>query len=225
MEKISIKGKIILGGLFFLIFSVISISLVETFLEKSNNNVNKIAGFQAKSFKNQATGKVEVLGETNNVGNDNEGGELVGDQYQIKSLVLGTNFGMEMLEIEKTGELAINDIKSELYRTKNESNNSGISLIVNCQTNKEAIMTVNYFKSGEKNEKVETEDVYGKSHHLALAGLAADSVYKYKITVKDRDDQTVESEQFVFYTGPADVSLLDVLEGASRKVFGWAIGR
>ena len=58
---------------------------------------------------------------------------------------------------------------------------------------------------------------------LILTGLDPDSVYKYTISAIDPNNIRVNSEQFVFYTGAPNVSLMAVLENATQKVFGWAM--
>jgi uncharacterized protein RhaS with RHS repeats len=58
---------------------------------------------------------------------------------------------------------------------------------------------------------------------VIITGLDADSVYRYSVKAVDPNGNKDSSDQFVFYTGAPNVSLMDVLGNATQKVFGWAM--
>lgn len=145
------------------------------------------------------------------------------ENFKAAQINLNSEIGSSMTEFEESSLLGISDIKSELYSVKDGDKNE-VRAIISCKTSRKAFIGVKYFKSGEKNGKM-VKDVYsGFSHTLIISALDIDSVYKYSISAVDVSGNKAESEQLVFYTGAPSISLIDTLENAFRKVFGWAIG-
>lgn len=141
------------------------------------------------------------------------------DLLQINLEGSGTN----VFDLAENEILELSRIKSELYIAK-ENDKSEIRAIISCRTNKRSYIEVAYSKSGEKDKKIIKDTDLGFSHVLAIPALDPDSVYKYSVNATDLNQAQVSSEQFVFYTGAGNISLVDILGSAAQKVFGWAIG-
>lgn len=119
--------------------------------------------------------------------------------------------------------LVVSDVRGELNTAK-DGDKTDVRALISAQTSRKARITVAYAKSGEKTPREVEDDYYQFSHMVVLEQLDADSVYKYTVIATDLDGATVASDQFVFYTGAPSVSLIDVLQNAVQKVFGWALG-
>lgn len=132
--------------------------------------------------------------------------------------------GTNVFDFGETEILALSNIESELYSTK-EGDKSEIRAAISARTNKRAYVEAAYLKSGEKDKKIVKDSYPGFNHILVLPVLDPDSVYKYYITATDLNQGTVSSEQYVFYTGAGSISLVDILGSAVQKVFGWAMGK
>jgi hypothetical protein len=142
------------------------------------------------------------------------------DAMQINLEGSGTN----VFDFGETELLAISNVASELYSAKN-GDKTEIRALISCQTNKRSYAEAEYFKSGDPAKKVYKDTYLGFDHIMVIPALDPDSVYKYSISVTDLNQTKVYSEQYVFYTGAGNISLVDVLGNAVQKVFGWAIGK
>ncbi|MDD4900619.1 MAG: hypothetical protein PHS62_00700 [Patescibacteria group bacterium] len=142
------------------------------------------------------------------------------DLMQISLEGSGTN----VFDFEENNILELSDVASELYTVKQGEGNE-IRAVISCRTNKRAYVEVEYLQSGEKDKKTVKDDYFGFGHTVVLPELNPDSVYKYSIRATDTSQAVVYSEQFVFYTGAGNISLVDILENAVQKVFGWAVGK
>jgi len=131
--------------------------------------------------------------------------------------------GTDVFDFGENEILELSQITSELYSAK-EGDKNEIRAVISCRTNKRAYTEVTYAKSGEKDSKIVKEVNPGFGHMLIVPALDPDSVYKYSIKATDLNQAQLASEQFVFYTGAGNISLVDILGSAVQKVFGWAIG-
>lgn len=151
-----------------------------------------------------------------------------------KAIASSENFDMLQISLEGSatnvfdfGEneiFTLSNVASELYSTK-EGDKSEIRALISCRTNKRSYVEVEYFKSGEKDKKTIKDSYLGYNHILVIPALDPDSVYRYSISATDLNQTKIYSEQFVFYTGVGNISLLDILGSAVQKVFGWALGQ
>jgi hypothetical protein len=183
--------------------------------EAKNSNVRRIS-------QEQAT----VLGmtdENNNQAIVGSGAVFSSENFKATQLALDDGAGFGLVDFDENTLLKIGDIKSELYSIK-EGDKTEIKGLINCSTTKRAKAELEYFKSGTTDAKTIAEQAYSTQHSWVIAGLDADSVYKYSLRAMDVSGNEISSEQFVFYTGAPNVSLIDVLSNAVRKVFGWALG-
>lgn len=153
---------------------------------------------------------------------------------RAKAIAESENFEMLQINLEGSGTnifdfgetelFTLSNITSELYTTKS-GEKTEIRAAISCQTSRRAFVEVEYFKSGEKNKKVFKNTYLGFNHILVIPALEPDSVYRYSISATDLNQTKIYSEQYVFYTGAGNISLIDVLGNAVQKVFGWAIGK
>jgi hypothetical protein len=161
--------------------------------------------------------------KTNNLNNSGSQPVLLSDNFRIGQLTVNSNpNAVNIGEFEESDILKINNIKSELYSIK-EGDKDTNKAIISCNTTKRARVEVVYIKNGEKEAKIVNDEFYGMEHTIIVAGLTPDSVYKYSINAFDLVGNKISSDQFVFYTGAPNVSLMTVLENATQKVFGWAL--
>ncbi len=165
-----------------------------------------------------------VLGQADaKTNNSGEQPVLLSENFKMGQLTVNSNPNTANIgEFEESDILKINDIKSELYSIK-EGEKDTIKAIISCNTTKRANIEVDYIKSGEKEAKTVNSEFYGMEHTIIISGLDPDSVYKYSVNAIDLIGNKVTSDQFVFYTGAPNVSLMTVLENATQKVFGWAM--
>lgn len=153
---------------------------------------------------------------------------------RAKPIAESENFAMLQINLEgsatnvfdlgETELFALSNVASEIYSTK-ESDKSEIRAVISCQTSKRSYVEVEYFKSGEKNKSVLKDTYLGYNHILVIPALDMDSVYRYSLSATDLNQTTIYSEQYVFYTGTGNISLIDVLSNAVQKVFGWVMER
>jgi hypothetical protein len=169
---------------------------------------------------------VLVLGQTDAVSGDDttkDASNLLSENFKISQITVNDNLDTtNTVDFEGSAVLKMDDIKSELYSVK-EGDKETIKAIISCNTSKRSNVEVVYIKSGEKQGTTIKDNFYSLGHMLILTGLDPDSVYKYTISAVDSNENKVSSEQFVFYTGAPNVSLMAVLENATQKVFGWAM--
>jgi hypothetical protein len=153
---------------------------------------------------------------------------------RAKAVAQSENFDMMQINLEGSatnvfdfGEneiLTMTNVTSELYSAR-QGDKSEIRAVISCQTNKRAYVEVEYYKSGEKDKKIVKDSFLGFSHMLLLPALDPDAVYRYSISATDLNQIKIYSEQYVFYTGPGNISLVDILGSAVQKVFGWTMGK
>jgi len=144
------------------------------------------------------------------------------------------NFDLLQINLEGSGtnvfDLADNEIftidrvASELYSVK-DGDKSEIRAVISCKTNKRSYAEAEYFKNGEKDKKIIQGGYLDFNHILIIPDLDPDSVYKYSVSATDLNQIKIYSEQFVFYTGAGNISLVDLLSNAVEKVFGWTMGK
>ena len=153
---------------------------------------------------------------------------------RAKAIAESENFEMLQINLEgsatnvfdfgETEIFTLSNVASELYTVK-AAERTEIRAVISGQTNKRSYAEVEYYKSGEKDKKVFKDAYFGFNHILVIPGLDPDSVYRYSLSATDLNQTKIYSEQFVFYTGAGNISLLDVLGSAVQKVFGWALER
>lgn len=174
-----------------------------------------------KSYEEYEREGVKVLAETDEAEEDSPFDQsLKSENYKMKQVLIGGEILTEVESVDSTAPLNIAEIKNELFVTKNKDE---IKMLVTWKTSKNAKGVIEFAKEGESVKKKLETNSSGFSHTAVLPALDASSVYTYTITCKDRWGMEKISDKFVFYTGAPNVSLMDVLEDAAKKVFGWAM--
>ncbi len=153
---------------------------------------------------------------------------------RAQAIAASENFEMLQINLEGSGTnvfdfgeteiFTINNVASELYTAK-EGDKTEIRAVISCQTNRRSYVEAEYYKSGEKDKKVFKDTYFGFNHILIIPALDPDSVYRYSVSATDSNQIKIYSEQYVFYTGAGNISLVDVLSNAVQKVFGWTLGK
>lgn len=167
---------------------------------------------------NYSKSKSLVLGEA--VSEDVVNAALSSENFRLEELTVGGGLAVEMQDDEEGVAIKLADLNSEIFMVKETDD---IKALLSWKTNKATRSSVNYLKSGDSNSKEIKEGSYSFSHAMVIPILAPASVYTYTIKSVDRQGNEVMSDQYVFYSGASNVSLLDVLKDATDKVFGWAI--
>lgn len=163
--------------------------------------------------------RARVLGEeTRFAPLERKEGLSMSEHYRAPIVIFGGNVSLP----DSLGEVPpkVQQVKSELLTTKNQEE---IKLLVSWKTNKPTKSTVEYGRNAQKAEKNIQEEKYGYTHSVVLPSLDAATAYTYKIKARDKWGNEGESDKFAFYTGAPAVSLIDLLLGALRDVFSWAI--
>lgn len=174
-----------------------------------------------KSYVKSDDFSTVVLGEEDKglvqAGNSIQEQVLQSENYKTKLVTFGGNTA---LLPEENKKLDIFEVHSELLTTRNQEE---VKLYVSWRTNKPAISELSYGKNIEQGAKKVKEDKFGYIHSAILSPLDASSAYTYRILGRDKWGIEKQSEQFAFYTGAPNISLLDLLLGAFKDVFGWAM--
>ncbi|MEA1925900.1 MAG: hypothetical protein U9M90_01475 [Patescibacteria group bacterium] len=170
-----------------------------------------------KSYPIATDTKTLVLGEKIEATEDMP--VLKSQNYQIKHVAFGGDTTIPLDRIENV-PLKVLDVRSELLTTRNEQE---AKLIVSWKTNKPAISKIVYGKNIEQGGIEVKESKYGYTHSAIFSSLDYSSAYTYLIKSKDKWNNESASEQFAFYTGAPKISLIDLLLGAFKDVFSWAI--
>ena len=170
-----------------------------------------------KSYPMASNMKTVVLGEETEVIEKDPVFES--ENYRIKQVTFGGDVTIPM-DRQDNGPLEITNVRSELLTTRDEQETK---LIVSWKTSKPVISELVYGKNIEQGGITIKEDQYGYAHSAVLSSLDYSSAYTYLIKGKDKWSNESISQQFAFYTGTPRVSLIDLLLGAFKDVFSWAI--
>ncbi len=204
-------------GIAFAVLAIVFLSKIYTDYKEKN----KVAAVVSSRFGSKVLGQ-----ESASVDSATKKEEALASSENFNATQISVNGGVGLSDVlvdfEDSGVLTISNVKSELYTIK-DGEKSEVKAIISCQTNKKTTIEIEYFKSGEKVNKIMKDDFFGLNHMVIITGLDADSVYRYSVKAVDPNGNKASSDQFVFYTGAPNVSLMDVLGNATQKVFGWAM--
>lgn len=174
---------------------------------KNNRSGNEEAVFVSKENAEQILGEQTI-----------EDNQPKSANYKMPFLGFG---GEEtfLAETGQAGNLKIIDPESQLVRTKDKKDTE---LIVKWKTTKPAKCLLAFSKPGGQEKSVE-ENNFVIEHQAVLKQLDTAATYNYEIEARDRIGATLKSDKFVFYTGAPELSLIDLLSGAFKDIFGWAM--
>ncbi len=168
--------------------------------------------------------------ETATITNETNGGKVLGeDQNQIPTKMFTSQnfhspqitFGGDAITLP-SGEQAtapeITDLRSELLLVKSDQQ---VKFLLSWKTNKLCASSIGYTKEGQAEEKTVSDDSYGFLHSVEIAPLNYSTSYSYSVTARDKWGNETKSDKLAFYTGAPNVSILDLLGGAFKDMFGW----
>ena len=169
-------------------------------------------------------------GETAMVSNEKSSGKVLGEEGDQSPQFFASqnfrapqiSFGGEAIVVPSGRESLspeIVDMRSELLTTKNEQQ---VKFILRWKTNKPSLSSVEYMREGQAEGKKVSEDGYGFIHSAEISPLNFSTSYSYIVQAKDKWGNETRSEKLTFYTGAPNVSILDLLGGAFKDMFGWA---
>jgi hypothetical protein len=113
----------------------------------------------------------------------------------------------------------IEDLRSQLLMTKSDQK---VKFLLSWKTNKPCRSSIEYMTSGQASGKIIEEDGYGFVHSAEISPLNYTTSYSYIVKTRDKWGNETDSEKLAFYTGAPNVSILDLIAGAFRDMFGWA---
>ncbi len=158
----------------------------------------------------------QILGEEEETYQDEMGSE----KYRIPQANFGGGLSMFYPGLgEPLGSLDFENVGSEVVRNKEKKE---LQLVVNWRTKRPTKCVVSYEKSGGSAKKIE-EEFFAIEHSAVLSNLDAASTYYYTIAAEDKLGGETASDKYAVYTGAPDVSFFDLLAGAFKDAFGWAV--
>jgi hypothetical protein len=174
---------------------------------------------QYNSSQNNMSAEIKINGNVLAESDTNIGG-FKSDNYRVPQISFGGEGTIFYPAGEEQKGLQINDVKSEIYTDKN---NKDKKLLVSWETNKQARCTLSYTKAGATSAQEYREANFGYDHAVLATPLDSGTTYNYIVTARDKWGNEMQSDKFAVYTGALNVSFLDLLAGAFKDVFGWAM--
>jgi hypothetical protein len=177
-------------------------------------------------FKNKQDGKEvsarittpegQVLGEEN----ETYPNEFKSENHRVPQLGFGGGLVAFYPGLgEPLGPLDIENVQSEVVRTKDKKE---LQIIIKWKTKRPTVCAVSYGKSGGAMKSVQ-EDFFAIEHSLVLEKLDSATTYFYTITAKDKLGGEITSNKYAVYTGAPEISFFDLLAGAFKSTFSWAV--
>lgn len=162
-------------------------------------------------------------GEGKVLGEEESGGSRTlyeSGNYRVPQVIIGSEGGIYYPGAEEQKELAISDVRSEIFTDKDKKNKK---ILLMWNTNKPTKSVIEYGKVGAAAVQTYEEIGYSLEHSVLLGPLDSSTTYEYVITMRDRGGATSSTDKFAVYTGAPQVSFLDLLTGAFKGIFGWAM--
>ncbi len=199
------------------LFVLVFISLISFEYWQQQNESKKIN--EVVLYKKDAEkGLIRVLGETTKAGE-----EYSGERFVVQDIVLGSEALMAMTDDDRTRPIEISHFQGKLFRSSEDKDD--ISYYASWQSNKPIFSTIKYKSDEEANFQEIVENNFAYVHSFTLPNIEFSSVYTYIIQSKDRWGNEVDSDEFVFYTGPSETSFFQLLEESFNDIFGWTVGK
>ncbi len=191
--------------------------------------------FTAKYFSLRAD-QNEKKETVANISNENTPGKVLREEESVSAadatgMYTSQNFRSPQISFGKeaitvpAGEQSlapeIFDMRSELLMTKTDQK---VKFMLTWKTNKLCRSSIEYMKEGQAEGKIISDDGFGFTHSVSLEPLNYSTSYSYIITARDKWGNETKSEKLIFYTytGAPRVSILDLIGGAFKDMFGWA---
>ncbi len=157
----------------------------------------------------------KVLGEE---GNGIPTEMFTSENFRTSQITFGGD-GIMVPSGEQAVAPEILDMRSELLTTKTDQQ---VRFLLKWKTNKLCQSSIEYTKEGQAEGKTVSEDGYGFVHSVEIAPLSYSTSYSYAVTARDKWGNETKSDKLAFYTGAPNISILDLLGGAFKDMFGWA---
>jgi len=120
---------------------------------------------------------------------------------------------------EPLDPLDMGSVQSEIVRTKDKKE---LQLVIRWKTERPTACVVSFGKSGGAAKSVE-EEFFAIEHSAVLEKLDSATTYFYTINAKDKLGGEITSDKYAVYTGAPEVSFFDLLAGAFKSAFSWAV--
>ncbi|HBB36917.1 MAG: hypothetical protein UX02_C0008G0002 [Candidatus Moranbacteria bacterium GW2011_GWC1_45_18] len=207
LRKISNKKLIFFLLLFFL--AGCSFLIYKFYVSERERSGNEIA---AKI----TTPDGQVLGEEG----DTYPNEFKSGKYRVPQLGFGGGLTAFYPGLgEPLGPLEIGNVQSEIVKTKDKKE---LQLVIKWKTERPTVCLVSYGKSGGAMKTVQ-EEYFAIEHSAVLEKLDSATTYFYTVSAKDKLGGETVSDKYAVYTGAPEVSFLDLLAGAFKSAFSWAV--
>jgi len=118
-------------------------------------------------------------------------------------------------------ETLIENVKSDIVVGKNKKEKK---LFIAWATTKPTKCKIEYGKFGAGTGGLTLEEEsYGTEHRALISSLESATTYSYAIKARDKWGNEKESDKFAVYTGAPQISFLEMIAGAFKDTFGWAM--
>lgn len=213
LKKIRIKNFVV-PFLLVVLFAAVAFS-VFVFWDKYSASKRKSEQGENLVFQ-KTSGQGKILGEEE----ETYPNEFKSDRYRLLQLAFGGGLTAFYPGLgEPLGPLDIGNVQSEIVRTKDKKE---LQLVIKWKTERPTACLVAYGKSGGSTKSLE-EEFFAVDHSAVLEKLDSASTYFYTITAKDKLGGEATSDKFAVYTGAPEVSFFDLLVGAFKDAFSWAV--
>ena len=151
---------------------------------------------------------------------------LASENFKASQVSLGGT--ITVASTEENIPLEISNVKSESFITgKKDSAQSTsaeeVKLVISWKTNKLAKSDLLFSKNNGQDPKSITEQSFGFSHSVILAGIDPRTSYVYQVKSKDHWGTEVSSDFYGIFTASKPVSVFDLISKQINEIFGWAI--
>ncbi len=160
----------------------------------------------------------KVLGEEGSVSAADAAGMYASQNFRAPQISFGGD-AITLPSGEQSLTPEILDMRSEVLATKTDQK---AKFILAWKTNKLCRSSIESMKEGQVEGEKISEDGYGFTHNVEIAPLDYSTSYSYVVTARDKWGNETKSDKLVFYTGMQNISIIDLLAGAFRDMFGWA---
>jgi hypothetical protein len=214
MKKMFAKKMLFLGIKTIFITGIVFVGIVFVDYLQQKKNFNSSVNGAVEIYQNiPEKGVVKVLGEEDQLNQ-----VASGEQYAIGTINVAGETLASMTNDEKNEKIEVSNIQGRVYKNEEEES---LNYVTSWQSNKPTISSVEYIKEEGGDFKKVEEDSYSYVHNIVFPKIDFSSVYKYVIKSQDRWGNEIQTGQFVFYTGPEEISFFNLLEKSLGESFGW----
>lgn len=170
-------------------------------------------------IKDANENKITVNGKVLADEDANTGG-FKSEELNVPQISFGGEGTLMYAMSDEQKEIVVSNMKSEIFVDKNKKDKK---LLVSWETSKPCRCELSYEKAGSTISEALDENNFSLTHTALITPLDSSTTYNYRVTARDRWGNEMQSDKFAIYTGAQEVSILDLIAGAFRDVFGWAV--